>query len=261
MAERHARERKPKTPPPPKPWQRAEAGRYRSADGRFTLESGGGTWFVTDEETQDELGLARTTGPFATLGAAKAAAEAARERPVKASPLAVRIAEAAAGRVPAVRPEGGPPKRAPEQALKIGLQPDPSLLREPEPAVPRPTWLDELETIDRDAAVRARRLITVLEREGIVDAEALVRRDLLGGTPAVATRLLARAVLAAIADLRNPSAAAVAEAVAEALASSPKRGGLPGWQLAERDGPTGERRGLRLTADDLRAAAEDGPER
>ena len=44
-------------------------------------------------------------------------------------------------------------------------------------------------------------------------------------------------------------------------ASSPKRSGLPGWELTERDGSTAERRSLRLTADDLRAAAEHEADR
>lgn len=281
MAERPARERKPKTPPPPKPWQRAEAGRYRSADGRFTLESGGGAWFVTDEETQDELGLARTTGPFPTLDAAKGAADSARAQPAEASPLAARIAEAAArprteaaagSRRPSsgargdaepahepAPPEPSPVEPAPTPAPKASPRPAAAPAAEPEP--PPRTWLDDLDDADRDAAVRARKLIAALELDGVTDAEAIVRRDLRGGTPAVATRLLARAVLASLAGLKNPSAAEVAEAVAAATASSPKRRGLPGWELTERDGPTGERRSLRLTSDDLRAAAENEGER
>jgi hypothetical protein len=282
MAERPARERKPKAPPPPKPWQRAEAGRYRSSDGRFTLESGGGAWFVTDDQTLDELGLARTTGPFATLEAAKAAADGARGLPAEASPLAARIAEAAARpkAESVARPKSGPkrpaaeagvrvtveagvrptvvpprdPASEPEAALALG--PEPASRATPEPEPPPRTWLDDLMDADRNGAIRASKLIAALERDGVTDAEAIVRRDLLGGAPAVATRLLARAVLAALASLRDPSAAQVAEAVAAAIASSPKRAGLPGWELTERDGPTAERRSLRLTADDLRAAAE-----
>ncbi|HYO44554.1 MAG TPA: hypothetical protein VES19_15250 [Candidatus Limnocylindrales bacterium] len=249
-------------PAPAKPWRRAEAGRYRSADERFTLASGGGGWFVTDDATLDELGLARTTGPFSTLDAAKAAADATREAPTRASPLATRIAEAAsrpkaespAAARPGKRAEPGPPP-TPEPAL--GAEP------RPEPAPPPRTWLDDLEDADRDAAVRARRLIAALEHEGVTDAEAVVRRDILGGTPAIATRLLARAIRAAIDSLQDPSAADltnVAEAVVAAVASSPKRAGLPGWDLTERDGPTGERRSLRVGADDLRTATEHSTE-
>ncbi len=248
--------KRPQKEKPVKPWARAEAGRYRSSDGRFTLESGGGRWFVTDTDALDELGLARTSGPFATLDAAKAAGDAARSGPVEASPLAARIAKAAA------RPRAAAPAKtpaAPRPVLKADPRADPAPepAPEPAPAPPARTWLGALEDADRDGAIRARKLIAALERDGITDAEALVRRDLRGGTPAVATRLLARAVLAAIASLKSPSAAEVAEVVASALASSPKRSGLPGWELRERDGPTGEPRSLRLTADDLRAAAKD----
>ena len=94
--------------------------------------------------------------------------------------------------------------------------------------------------------------MTALEREGIADADAVVRRDVLGDRPAIATRLLARDVLAAIATLRNPSASDLAAAVAGVFATSPKRGGLPGWELRERDAPGGRDRPIRLTADDLR---------
>jgi hypothetical protein len=270
-----AAKRPAKPPPPPKPWRRAEAGRYRSADERFTLESGGGGWFVTDDETLDELGLARTTGPFPTLDAAKAAVEVVREAPAEASPLAGRIAEAAA------RPKAAAePKAAAQQRAAAKPSPEPATTRtraaeraerdpdaEPESppaglpdqpvvAIAPRTWLDDLEDGDRDRAVRARRLVAALERRGITDADALVRRDLLGGTPAVVTRLLALEVLDAIAAVKDPSAMDVAAAVAGVLASSPKRAGLPGWDLLEREGPGGARRGLRLTADDLAAAAE-----
>lgn len=249
------RARTPKPPPPPKPWRRVEAGRYGSSDDRFTLESdGGGRWFVTDSAVLDELGLARTTGPFASLDAAKAAADAARARPADPSPLATRIAEAAA------RPRAAAPVPAALKSMPAPAPPGLTPAAEVAPSRPMPpprTWLDDLADADRDDAMRARRLIAALERGGVGDAEALVRRDLLGGTPAVATRLLARAVLDAIAGLRDPSAAHVAEAVAAVLGSSPKRAGLPGWDLVERDGPDGGRRSLRVTADDLRAAAED----
>lgn len=253
----------PATPKPPKPWQRAEAGRYRSADDRFMLASeGGGRWFITDAASLDELGLGRTTGPYATLDAAKAAADEAREGPAAASPLADRLAEvkawpaaagpAAAATSGAARPRAG---STPRQASGAAAR------REPEPVVeslaPPRTWLDELEGTDPAAAKQARKLVRALEDEGIADAEALVRRDVLGGRPAVATRLLARDVVAAIAGLRDPTAARVAEAVAVVIESSPARAGLPGWELLERAGPRGDARGrpIRLTADALRAAA------
>ena len=114
---------------------------------------------------------------------------------------------------------------------------------------------DELADRDPDLAKRATKLVRALEREGVPDADAVVRRDVLGDRPAIATRLLARDVLAAIAALKDPSAAALAEAVAGVLAGSPKRGGLPGWELRERDAPAGRDRPIRLTAADLEDAA------
>lgn len=245
----------PRRPPklrPVKEWQRAEAGRYRSSDERFTLESdGAGRWFVVDEHEQDELGLARTSGPFATLEAAKAAAAAARDRPATPSPLAARIADAAGRPRQAPGSPGAPPGTTPPDV--------PPVARPTQAAVPVPprTWLDELQEQDADLARRATRLIRALEREGVPDADALVRRDILGDRPAVATRLLARDVLAAIAALSDPTAAAVAEAVAGVLAASPTRTGLPGWDLVERNAAGERGRPIRMTLADLTAAAGD----
>jgi len=254
---------RPKKEAPPKPWQRAEAGRYRSADDRFTLESeGSGRWFVTDIESLDELGLARTTGPFATLDEAKAAADSARERAPEASPFADRIKAAASK--PKRRPLSVVPARKPHHAdatrsvdggddaeLETAAEP------EPEPAPPKRTWLDDLDDRDRAMARTARRMIDALEREGLDDAESLVRRDILGNEPVVATRLLARDLLAVIARLKDPTPASVALVVADALAASKRRSGLPGWRLLEQDNPTGESRGIRLTPEDLRDAGPD----
>ena len=243
--------RRPPKPKPVKPWQRAEAGRYRSADARFMLESdGGGRWFITDEQERDELGLARTTGPFATLDAAKTAVATARERPAAPSPLASRIAGAAGRprREPAATPRAAPnPETTP---VAPGARPGDTT-----PARPRQTWLEEFAERDAAAAKRATRLIATLEREGIVDADALVRRDILGDRPAVATRLLARDILAAIAALADPTPLSIADAVAGVLGTSPASAGLPGWDLVERDASGARGRPIRLTGADLAAAA------
>jgi len=227
-------------PKPEPPWKRAEAGRYRSSDERFTISSEGPSrWFITDEQELDELGLARTVGPYDTLDDAKAAADDRRGTVPAASPLADRSAKggkAEEGRGAAARPK--PP-------------PEPK----PKPAPPPPkTWLDKLEDEDRDAARRARRLISALEDEGIADADALVRRDVLGGQPVVAARLLARDILEAIGDSSKPQT--VIDAVTEVLGSSKARRGLPGWKLVERDGPTDEPRTIRLVPSDLKDAAD-----
>ena len=224
-------------PKPVPPWKRAEAGRYRSSDERFTISSEGPSrWFITDEEEQDELGLARTVGPFDTLDDAKAAADARRGEAAATSPLAERIANGpspAKGRGKAERPAASPaPKAAPP---------------------PSKTWLDKLEDDDREAARRARRLISALEEEGIADADGLVRRDVMGNQPVVAARLLARDILAAVGSASKPQS--VIEAVVEVLGASKSRRGLPGWELVERDGPTDDPRVIRLVPGDLRDAA------
>ena len=63
-------------------------------------------------------------------------------------------------------------------------------------------------------------------------------------------------MLAAIAALKHPSTSDLAEAVAGVFATSPKRRGLPGWELRERDAPAGRDCPIRLTADELADAAE-----
>jgi hypothetical protein len=232
---------KPVKPRPVKPWQRIEAGRYRSSDERFTLESdGGGRWFATDEAELDDLGLARTIGPFATLDAAKAATDDARGRPATTSPLAARLAGTAS------RPRRAVVGRARARATQSDTPPQHA------PA-PR-TWLDDLADRDPEAARRSRRLLDALAEAGIADADSLVRRDVLGGTPAVAARLLALDLAAAVTRLEDPRPTDIVEAVAAVLAGSPSpaRDGLPGWELVERGGPREPARRLRLAAEDLR---------
>jgi hypothetical protein len=227
-------------PKPEPPWKRAEAGRYRSSDERFTISSEGPSrWFITDEQELDELGLARTVGPYDTLDDAKAAADDRRGTAPAASPLAERIATGA-------KAEKG---RGATARGKAPPEPKPA----PAPAPPR-TWLDKLEDEDRDAARRARRLISALEDEGITDADALVRRDVLGGQPVVAARLLARDILEAVGKSSKPES--VLNAVTEVLGSSRARRGLPGWELVERDGPSDEPRIIRLVPTDLKDAAD-----
>ena len=226
-------------PKPVPPWKRAEAGKYRSSDERFTISSEGPSrWFITDEEELDELGLARTVGPYDTLDDAKAAADARRGEGPAESPLAKRIAKD--GRAPKEKGAAARSKPAAEPKSK------------PSPPQPK-TWLDKLEDDDREAARRARRLISALQGEGITDADTLVRRDVLGGQPVVAARLLARDILEAVG--KSSKAESVIEAVTEVLGSSRKRRGLPGWELVERDGPTDETRVIRLVPGELKDAA------
>jgi hypothetical protein len=231
---------RPAKPKPVPPWKRAEAGVYASSDERFSIRSEGPSrWFITDAEQHDELGLARTVGPFDTLDGAKAAAEALRDEAPATSPLAGRLAKDGASPTRG----GGRAKAKPERA-------------EPKPTPPPPRdWLDKLEDDDRDAARRARRLIAALEEEGIADADALVKRDVTGNQPVVAARLLARELIDAVGGATKPDA--LLGAVIETLTSARAQRGLPHWELVERDGPTGEERVIRLVPRDLRDAAAD----
>jgi len=264
----------PKAPKPPKPWRR-EDGAYRSADERFTIEGGGaGRWFLTDAEALDELGLARTLGPYDTLDEAKAAADGQREAGRKASPLAERLAAAKA------RPKLKPAKTGPATAKPDSTDADapeddepparPPSKRSPAPKPPPRTWLDELADDDPDAAARARRAIAALETLGVGDADGVVRRDVLGRQPAIAARLIGRSVAAALrtslepADLASAAktalpgpmkklrdaddaalaayaafvASRVLEAILEVVTGADRAEGagrdLPGWRLIER---------------------------
>ena len=58
---------------------RSAAGRYTSADDRFTVESdASGTWYVIDQVQKDDFGLPRLLGPHRTLAAARQAIRFAR---------------------------------------------------------------------------------------------------------------------------------------------------------------------------------------
>jgi hypothetical protein len=203
----------PKAPKPPKPWRREE-GAYRSADDRFTIEGGGaGRWFLTDAEALDELGLARTLGPYDTLDDAKAAADGQRGHGTQASPLAERLAAAKS------RPKASKPTKAAatDGRSKAGERDDgvdddeddastgrvsTTSTRGPKP--PPRTWLDELGDDDADAAARARRAVAALEKLGVDDPEGIVRRDVLGRQPAIAARLVGRSVAAALRTTLEP---------------------------------------------------------
>lgn len=225
-----------------KPWRRASAGSYRSSDERFEIQSeGSGRWFLVDEQEHDELGLPRTLGPFATLEAAKEAAEAQRGRAAEASPLAERLAEAAAnlrptaapptargrgtagssnGSAPTRVPAGPTPKPSPTTtSAKPGLTAPPRAstagagtrrrdrVVRPATKPPKPkSWLELLADRDAAAARRARTMITALVVEGVGPAAAdeAVRRELVDGEPAIAEARLDRAVAAAIAEVADP---------------------------------------------------------
>jgi hypothetical protein len=251
-------------------WRRAEAGSYRSSDDRFSIDSeGSGRWFVRDAEQPDDFGQPRTTGPFATLDDAKAAAQEQRSRNAEASPLAARLKEGDGGTRGGSRDRGA--------ARRPGGRGTGAPAAEPEKK--RATWLDRLEDRDRAAARRARALVRALAAAGISDAEEVVRRDVEGGRPAIAETALTAALRASVAAALAPDelvpaarrrvpglkgddedlvdyAAFVASRVVEAILAqvSVGEGGerrdreLPGWELVE---DAGGRRRLVVTAGDV----------
>ncbi|HEX8025245.1 MAG TPA: GNAT family N-acetyltransferase [Candidatus Limnocylindrales bacterium] len=75
----------------PEKLKREAAGRYVSADGRFTVEQSSGRWVAIDAETTDDLGLPLVRGPFDTLDDAKVAVAEARTAPKATSNLAARL--------------------------------------------------------------------------------------------------------------------------------------------------------------------------
>lgn len=100
---------------------------------------------------------------------------------------------------------------------------------------PAASWIDGLEKAE---GAEVRRLIGALEREGIADAEALVRRDREGLLPAVAARLIEERLNALVAELPENGRNAVrgfVRQVAEVLAvqGTNLREPLPGWMLVE----------------------------
>ena len=267
---------------------RETAGRYRTADGRFTVESeAAGGWYVSDSERTDELGGPRLLGPFTTLAAARDAIAAARAAPAE-------VAEP----VPLPRPQGradGKARKPHSSAASATRSPPrPSRPRavRPAPAPPStpPTWLDRLDPPKR---ARARRMISALERVGVPEPERLARADVEGLVPQVAPTLLvhrlwreaidgwaehgleasaagraAAEVAVTLGRLREAGAsesdlrelaryvalrtAGIVVAVVAAAGRGPDADALPGWRLLEVNGPEGEQpRPIFLSADDL----------
>lgn len=271
--------KKVEEPPDPDKLERAEAGRYRSGDGRFEVsQEAAGAWYATDAERIDELGLPRVNGPYPTLAAVREALPELRKK--EKEPVSLeehrrkRVKDAKTG------------DAAPAEAAK-----------KPERPPPPPTWLERLEGEEQ---ARARRLLRAAERAGLPDPERLVRVDLEGLGPRLAPAILigriwreaieawdgtalenarkgarralpddAKAAGEALAALDDDAAVAIARIVArettrrllDALAArEDDSAGLPRCTLEEVD-ERGDRTGRRIgiSSDDLDAAAR--PER
>ena len=188
----------------PDPLQRQAAGTYRTADGRFEVRgSSTAGWFLVDAEQANDFGQELIQGPFATLADVRAAIPSARS--TKVTPI----------RPPAA------PRRRPKKA-------------ETPPPAPK-SWIDRLPPHE---ATAVRHQIRALEREGVADAEALVRRDRDGIGPAIATRLVERRLEAIIDDLPERGRAGARELIRRAAEILTAEGtampkGVPGWSLIE----------------------------
>lgn len=81
-------EKRPAEPSPDK-LIRDEARHYRTADGRFEVQAeAAGSWYLSDAQSPDELGLPRLMGPYGTLEDVRIAIQTVRAdrmpRPVAA---------------------------------------------------------------------------------------------------------------------------------------------------------------------------------
>ena len=184
---------------------RQQAGTYRTADERFEVREADAGWFLVDSHQTNEFGQELIQGPFATLKALRAVIPDARKSKTTARPRAAPKKPAKAAR--------------PEE--------------KPKPAPP--SWIDQLPKAD---AAAVRKLIGALERDGVADAEALVRRDREGLLPAVATRLIERrldALVDALPAAQQKAARALVRRAAEVLSAdgTSRSDPLPGWTLVE----------------------------
>jgi hypothetical protein len=249
--------------------KRLGGGRWQTRDERFTIEPQSGTWVVVDAEQTDELGLPLVRGPFPSLTAAREAIASARESEPATSPLAERLArggdDTRTGRAAASKPtrSGASAGRGQDEGHHGAEEPAPSgeaasrtvkpgaagarsagsagrsrAVARAEEGPREPAWIGELAASERG---RARRLIAWLAEAGVSDAEGIVRRDLVGGVPAVAGVAIARR-LEALGPDADPAA------VVDALAEGRDEDLGVRWRIVDGDGrpigvePLGRRR-------------------
>jgi hypothetical protein len=146
---------------------RQQAGNYLSGDGRFEVRQSDSNWYVVDRQQSNEFGQELIHGPYGSMKDAKAALPGSRDI------------------TPLLRSRARPTRPIKKEA--------------PAKAKPRPTtWIDKLS---KDDQVEVRALIRALEKEGMDDAEALVRKDRQGLLPTVAMALLNKRLDAVVEDL------------------------------------------------------------
>jgi hypothetical protein len=187
---------------------RQRAGLYRTADERFEVRQAALGWFLVDSAATNEFGQELVRGPFATLDALRETLPEARRTTLASVP--------AARSRPAAKATG-------------------KAKRKPAPPPPPRSWLDELP---KPRAAAARRLLAAAERQGLNDAESLVRDAIEGRGPGLAAAVIERR-LQQIVD-RAPveereTARRMVAATVELLTSAGARvpDPLPGWSLVE----------------------------
>lgn len=224
------RKKKESTPPDPDKLVRQAAGTYRTADDRFEVRGGTGSgWFLVDSEQTNDFGQELIQGPFATLDAVRAAIPTSRSSkitPIRPQPATRRETKGKGSKDKAPAPPPPPP--------------------------PPPSWIDKLPKQD---AAEVRRLIGTLERDGVGDAESLVRRDREGVGPEIATRVIERQLAEIIDELPERGREGARELIRRAVEVLTVAGGtpnrdLPGWMLVE-VGPEPEPSNRRITIREL----------
>lgn len=207
---------------------RQAAGTYRTADERFEVRGGAGSeWFLVDADQTNDFGQELIQGPFATLEAVRAAIPSSRS-----------------SKITSIRPQPEARRGA------KGASPKPKTA--PPPPPPPPSWIDKLPKQD---AAAIRRLIGTLERDGIGNAESLVRRDREGVGPEIATRLIERQLAEIVDELPERGREGARELIRRAVevltaaGAAPNRD-LPGWMLVE-VGPEPEPANRRITIREL----------
>ena len=198
-------------PPDPDKLVRQTAGNYRTGDDRFEARQAAQGWFLVDTEQSNEFGQELIHGPFGTLKDLREAIPSSRTAKTISMPKPSK-----------------PPKGSANQEPK-----------KPKP----PTWIEKLSPAEGRAV---RKTIAALERDGISDAELLVRRDRDGLLPAVAIRRIERR-LAEAGDGASPKERKLIQLVAEILSAEGRAtDALPGWTLVEvapaKDPPSEHRR-------------------
>jgi hypothetical protein len=175
-----ARVKKEKPPAGPDDLVRDSGGVYHSGDGRFEVQKSDAGWYVVDTAQANEFGQQLIHGPLPTLDAVRAAIPGARDiKPL----LRTRMPSATKGKPPT--PSSG--------ASKANVAPS-----APPPApAPPPSWIDRLSTSE---AAGVRRLIKALDKEGLRDAESLVRRHHDGAAPLIATSVVEHRLRALVSE-------------------------------------------------------------